>query len=177
MMGLLRNELYKLFKMKKIYVFTAVMLGITFLNLYDYQPGGSEMTVWNFHFGQSAPLMMIQIFSQFMIIFIPIVIADSISNEYRSGTLKLSLLQPITRSQLLQAKIVNLFVFITVSTVIFLILSYTIGTYFIGWGEATEYMGVTYSPIKGIGITIAIYALFILPAMAYGIFAGFISVM
>ncbi|GIN73379.1 hypothetical protein J14TS2_38540 [Bacillus sp. J14TS2] len=176
-MRLLKNELYKLFKMKKLYVFMIVMLGITLLNLYDYQPGGSEMTVWDFQYGQSVPLTMIQIFAQFMIIFIPIVAADSISNEYRSGTLKLSLLRPITRSKLLLAKIMTLCVFIAASTIIFLILSYTLGIYFIGWGEATEYMGNTYTPIKGIGVTIAVYALFILPTMAYGIIASFIAVL
>lgn len=176
-MTLLKNELYKLFKMKKVYIFIVVMLGITLLNLYDYQPGGAETTVWEFHFGQSVPLAMIQIFTQFMIIFIPIVAADSISNDYRNGTLKLSLLRPVTRVQLLQAKIMTLFVFIAVSTIFFLILAYALGTYFIGWGEATEYMGATYTPIKGIGITIGIYALFILPTMAYGILASFIAVL
>lgn len=59
----------------------------------------------------------------------------------------------------------------------FLILSYALGTYFIGWGKATEYMGVTYPPIKGIGITIAIYALLMLSTTAYGIFASFIAVL
>ncbi|GAA0338736.1 ABC transporter permease [Oceanobacillus oncorhynchi subsp. oncorhynchi] len=176
-MGLLKNELYKLFKMKKIYVFAAVMLGITFLNLYDYQPGGSEMTVWDFYYGQSVPLSMIQIFSQFMIIFIPIVIADCISNDYRNGTLKLSLQRPIARWQLLSAKLMALFAFIIVSTILFLILSYTLGVYFIGWGEVTEYLGVSYPPMQGIGVTVGVYALFMLPTMAYGIFAGFIAVL
>lgn len=176
-MGLLKNELYKLFKMKKIYVFIAVMLGITFLNLYNYEPGGSEMTVWDVRYGQSVPLTMIQIFSQFMIIFIPIVMADSISNEYRSGTLKLSLLRPVTRTKLLLAKIITLFVFIAVSTIIFLFLSYAMGTYFIGWGQGTEYMGVIYPSMKGIGVTTGIYALLMLPYLAYGIFTGFIAVL
>ncbi|MFD1413600.1 ABC transporter permease [Oceanobacillus jeddahense] len=176
-MNLLKNELYKLLKMKKIYIFAVVMLGITLLNLYDYHPGGSERTVWDFQYGQSVPLTMIQIFSQFMIIFIPIVVADSISNEYRNGTLKLSLLRPVKRGNLLLAKIMALFIFIVVSTVIFLIQSYIMGVYFVGWGEATEYMGTTYTPLKGIGLTITIYTLFMLPALAYGIVAGFIAVL
>ncbi len=175
-MKLLKNELYKLFRTKKLYVFAAIILAVLLLNLHNYQPG-SERTIWTFTYGQSAPLVLINILSQFMVIFIPIIIGDSISNEYRQGTLKLSLLRPITRSQLLRAKVASLFVFISIMVLFFIIASYAIGTYFLGWGSGTEYAGQLYTPIEGLLLTLGANALLILPFMAYGLFVTFIAVL
>lgn len=176
MIKLLKNELYKLFRTKKPYVFAAIILAVLMLNLYNYQPG-SESTVWTFTYGQSAPLVLINILSQFMVIFIPIFIGDSITNEYRQGTLKLSLLRPITRHQLLRAKIASLFVFISIMVLFFIVASYAIGTYFLGWGSGTEYAGQLYTPIEGLLLTLGANVLLILPFMAYGMFVTSIAVL
>ncbi|HHV08680.1 MAG TPA: ABC transporter permease subunit [Clostridiales bacterium] len=176
MIKLLKNELYKLFRTKKLYVFAAIILAVLMLNLYNYQPG-SESTIWTFTHGQSAPLVLINILSQFMVIFIPIFIGDSIANEYRQGTLKLSLLRSITRSQLMKAKIASLFVFISIMVLFFIIASYVIGTYFLGWGNGTEYAGQLYTPIEGVLLTLGANALLILPYMAYGMFVISIAVL
>lgn len=177
MMDLLKNELCKLFKTKKLYVFLLIILAVLVLNLYDHQPGGSEDTVWTFSYGQSFPMASINILSQFMVIFIPIFIGDSIAGEYRRGTLKLSLLRPITRSQLLRAKIASLFVFISVTMVFSIIASYAVGACFLGWGNGTEYSGKIYTPLEGLLLTLGANALVILPCMAYGLFVTFIAVL
>lgn len=175
MMKLLKNELYKLFKTKKLYVFAAIILAVLLLNLNNYQPG-SERTIWTFTYGQSTPLTLINILSQFMVIFIPIFIGDSITNEYRQGTLKLSLMRPVTRNQLLKAKIASLFVFICVMAIFFIAASYAIGTYYLGWGNGLEYAGQLYKPMEGILLTLGANALLILPFMAYGLFVLSIAV-
>ena len=174
-MKILKNELYKLFRTKKLYVFAAIILAVLFLNLHNYQPG-SERTIWTFAHGQSAPLALINILSQFMVIFIPIFIGDSITNEYRQGTMKLSLLRPISRSQLLRAKTASLFVFIAVMTIFFIVASYAIGTYYLGWGSGTEYAGHLYTSTEGILLTLEANALLMLPYMAYGLFVASIAV-
>lgn len=175
MMKLLKNELYKLFKTKKLYVFAAIILAVLLLNLNNYQPG-SERTIWTFTYGQSTPLTLINILSQFMVIFIPIFIGDSITNEYRQGTLKLSLMRPVTRSQLLKAKVASLFVFICVMAIFFIAASYAIGTHYLGWGNGMEYAGQLYPPMEGILLTLGANALLILPFMAYGLFVLSIAV-
>jgi ABC-2 type transport system permease protein len=177
MIKLLKNELYKLFRTKKLYVFAAIILVVLILNLYNYQPGGSEMTVWTFYYGQSFPMAAINILTQFIVIFIPIFIGDSITSEYRHGTMKLTMLRPITRSQLLKAKIASLFVFISIMVLFFIIASYAIGTYFLGWGSGTEYAGQLYTPIQGLLLTLEANALLILPFMAYGLFVTSIAVL
>jgi len=172
---LMENELYKLFRTKKLYVFAAVILVVVLLNLSGYEPG-SETTIWTFTGGQSAPLAMIQILSQFMVIFIPIYIGDSLTNEYRQGTLKLSLLRPVARSQLLKAKTASLFVFVCVMVIFFNAAAYAVGTYYLGWGNGTEYAGQLYRPAEGIGLTLAANALLIFPYMAYGLLVLAIAV-
>lgn len=176
-MKLFKNELYKLFKTKKPYIFALVILAVIVLNLYGYQPGGSEMTVWTFYYGQSVPMGLTDILSQLMVIFIPIFIGDSITHEYREGTLKLSLLRPITRGQAFKAKILSLFVFISMMVLFFIIVSYAAGAYFLGWGNGTEYAELIYAPIQGVLLTLESYALLILPYMAYGLLVTFIAVL
>ena len=175
MIGLLKNEIYKIFKMKKLYIFVAINLAIIFLNLYNYVPG-SQNTVWTFSYGQSAPIILADIFSQLMIIFIPIIVADSLAHDYRQGTLKLSLIRPISRTQLLVSKIASLFIFIFIMMIIHIITSYAAGTFFLGWGNGTEYAGQMYASSKGILITIIAYSLLMVPYMVYGLLAALFAV-
>ena len=154
--------------MKKLYIFAGICLLITFLNLYDYEPG-AQNTIWTFSYGQSVPIMMASIFSQLMIIFIPIIVADSIANDYRQGTLKLSLLRAITRTQLLASKIASLFIFISLMILFHIITSYAVGAYYLGWGNGTEYADQIYTTSNGLLITIASYALLMVPYMVYGL--------
>jgi len=171
-----RNELYKLFRTKKLYLFSAIMVAVLLLNLHSYEPG-SPMTVWTFRYGQSVPLASIDILSQFMVIFIPIYLADSVTHEEKTGTLKLSLLRPIRRNELLQAKLASLLVFIAVMVAFYAAAAYAIGAYYLGWGDGTEYAGQQYSPAEGIGLTLAAYALLILPFMTYGLFVTAVALL
>jgi hypothetical protein len=176
MMNLLGNELYKLFRTRKLYVFAAIMIAILILNLYGYVPGDS-MVVWTFRHGQSVPLNTLDLLSQFMVIFIPIFLGDSVTNEYRRGTLKLPLLRPVRRSELLGAKLASLFVFVMIMVAFYVAAAYAVGTYYLGWGDGTEYAGSIVSSPEGIRLTLAAVALLILPFMIYGLFVTAIAVL
>lgn len=134
MMPLIRNELYKLFRMKKLYIFAAVMVVVLVLNLYNYEPGEDPMVIWTFMYGQSVPLNTLDFLTQFMVIFIPILAGDSVTQEYRRGHMKLSLLRPVLRSELLLAKLAALLVFIIVMALFYTAASYAIGSYYLGLG-------------------------------------------
>jgi ABC-2 type transport system permease protein len=54
-------------------------------------------------------------------IFISILIADIITDEYRSGTLKLPLIHPVSRRKLLNSKLFTILVTITVLLLFFLV--------------------------------------------------------
>jgi hypothetical protein len=176
MMNLLANELYKLFRTRKPYAFAAIMIVILVLNFYNYTPG-DPMVVWTFRNGQSVPLNTLDLLSQFMVIFIPIFLGDSVTNEYRRGTLKLALLRPVRRSGLLGAKLASLFVFIVIMTAFYVTAAYAVGACCLGWGDGTEYAGSVYSPAQGIRLTLASAALLVFPFMVYGLFVTAVAVL
>ena len=176
MMRLIGNELRKLFRTRKLYVFAAVMVVVLVLNLSGYKPG-DPMVVWTFRHGQSVPLGMLDILAQFMIIFIPIYLGDSLANEYRRGTLKLPLLRPVRRSELLGAKLASLFVFIAIMTLFYIAAAYAVGTYYLGWGDGTEVAGRLVPSAEGIRLTLASAVLLAIPYMIYGLFVTAVAVL
>ena len=176
MMNLLGNELYKLFKTRKLYVFAAIMIIVLVLNLFRYVPG-DPMVVWTFKHGQSVPLNTLDLLTQFMIIFIPILLGDSVTNEHRRGTLKLPLLRPVHRSELLGAKLAAMLVFIVIMAAFYVAAAYAVGTYYLGWGDGTEYAGRVFSTAEGIRLTLAAVALLVFPYAVYGLFVTAIAVL
>ena len=175
-MALFKNELYKLFHTKKLYIFMGIHLFFLAFNLLGYRPGNNN-TIWTFTYGQSAPMALTDIFTQFMSFFIPIFIADSFAGEYRQGTLKLSLLHPVSRLSLLKAKLTSLLVLLLILTVFFVTTSYAIGAFHLGWGSGFEYNGSLYMPIQGMFMTLGSYLLLILPEMAYGLLTAIIAIL
>lgn len=175
-MNLLRNEFVKLLKLKKLYIFLLILLVNEALVIYFYKFPGSMKSIIVSPNGQSVPLTLVNGMAQFMTIFIPIYLADSITGEYRSGTLKLSLLQPVDRLDLLRAKLAALFIFITLIVSFSVLSSYIMGTVAFGWGSYTGYAGTRYAPAQGIVLTLTAYALLLLPYLAYGMMAAFVAV-
>jgi len=169
-------ELYKLFRSRKPYVFAAIMVVILLLNFSGYSPG-DPMYAWTFRHGQSAPLNTLDLLTQFMMIFIPIVLGDSVTNEHRRGMLKLPLLRPVRRSVLLGAKFASLLVFIVLMAAFYVGAAYAIGSHFLGWGDGTEYAGRVVPASEGIRLTLAAAGLLVLPYAAYGLFAGAVAVL
>lgn len=175
-MGLLKNEIIKLFKTKYLYVFSAFLILLTALIAYDQK---TQMTGWQsviktFN-AQSLPLAFVNTTAQFMAVFIGIYAAWSIADEYKKGAFKLLLLRPVSRTQLLHAKILALFVFNLAIIFVNIIASYAIGVAVFGWGEAAIYKDMVLAPTAGILITFLAYGLNILPYMAFGMLAIFIA--
>lgn len=169
MINLVKNELFKVFRLKKLYIFMLILLLQEILAVYYYQPGGGQMkSVIVTPDAQSIPLALLNSLAQFMIIYIPLYLADVITDEYKNGTLKLSLLRPIDRIQFLHGKIIGLLVFILIMISFFILSSYMVGTIAFGWGDYTIYNGVSYPPVKGICLTILLSFAMVLPYMASG---------
>jgi ABC-type transport system involved in multi-copper enzyme maturation permease subunit len=176
MMRLTGNELYKLFRTRKPYVFAAIVIIILVLNLHNYTPG-DPMVAWTFRHGQSVPLNTLDLLTQFMIIFLPILLGDSVTNEYRRGTLKLPLLRPVHRSELLAAKLASMLVFIVILAAFYVAAAYALGAHYLGWGDGTEYAGRVVSAAEGFRLTLAAVALLIFPFTVYGLFVSAVAVL
>lgn len=170
-MGLFKNELYKLFHTRTPALFSGILVLFMAFNVLGYEPGGNPSTIWTFSYGQSLPIALTEIYTQLMAFMIPIYVAGSFASEYTQGTLKLSLLRPVSRMQLLKAKCASLLVLISVLTLIAVIAGYALGIYQLGWGAGFEYGGKLYSTGQGIFMTLLAYLCLIPPCAAYGLLA------
>lgn len=196
MFKLIKNEVYKIFKQKKLYIFMGVVLAMTVLQYVGYlimknmklDPNVPNPFA-NIN-GQSFPITMLSGMSTIIVIYMTILLADIVTDEYKNGTLKLSLLRPITRLKLLVSKISGLFIAILALQVFSLIVTYVLGTIFFGWGDNFLLTGMrfsatgdvvnistSFSMMNGILFTIGSYLLVILPYMAFGMFIFFISLL
>ena len=118
------------------------------------------------------PLALLDNLPLIMCVFIALFVAEFIAGEYRNGTLKLVLLRPISRTSLLQAKIISLFTFISVMIAFTVISAYITGTLAFGWGEQT-----ISSSLAEVGITLQSALAMLLPALGFGVIVIFVSLL
>lgn len=176
-MKFLQNELLKLFKTKKLYVFFLLLAAATVITVYYHNnPGAGMQTVIETANAQSLPIVLKYSTVQFFSIFMAVYIADVITDEYKTGSLKLSLLRPIDRATLLNSKVAAIFAFTVILTLFFILSTYAIGTVSFGWDNSAVYNGVTYSTTDGILLTAKVFAVSLLPLMAFGMITMFIAV-
>jgi ABC-2 type transport system permease protein len=186
MMNLIKNEVFKVFKLKKLYIFMAISIVMEVITAIEYivlrklpvEKLGPEIKklIENLN-GQSFPLHMLNSMAQMVIIFMAILLADIISDEYKNGTLKLSLLRPVSRVELLNSKIAALIVSMIVLVFVMLIGNYIVGTAFFGWGDKTIVNGVDFATGTGILITLKSYLISLLPYLGFGMIIVFFSVL
>ncbi len=108
-------------------------------------------------------------------LFIIIMMSGMLTEEYVGGTLKLSLLHPVTRSRLLTAKICALAVPILIFLVFTLLAGYGLGTAFFGWGDRFIYQDLVYTTREGIIFTVSSYLISFLPTLAFSALVMLIS--
>ncbi|KUO50839.1 MAG: hypothetical protein APF76_01270 [Desulfitibacter sp. BRH_c19] len=176
MFNLIKNEIYKIFKTKKIYVFMLVIFIYNFLPVLEQVTGAIEEAdvVIN---GQNIAFYMLNfMITNIMPIFIIVSISDMITGEYVNGTLILPLTHSVSRIKLLTAKIIALFIPLAILLLFSLVLSYALGTAIFGWGDQFIFQevdqplqsAVVYSTQEGIIVTFASYMLSIFPLLAFG---------
>jgi ABC-type transport system involved in multi-copper enzyme maturation permease subunit len=185
MINLIKNETFKVFRLKKLYIFMAIGFVLLIINCIEFlvlksfseqvPPGLIDM-LSNLS-GQSFPMMMLPGLAQLIIIFMAILLADIISDEYKNGTLKLSLLRQVSRADLLISKIVAMFITVAVFLGFTMIVSYIAGTLFFGWGDKTVINNETFETGKGLILTFQSYLITLFPYLGFGMLIVFISVL
>lgn len=105
MLSLVKNELIKLFAGKKIYVFMlAIVLANSLIGV-ESLVGAIDIPVN----GQNVPILMLPTIVNILLpLFVIVLVAGMITDEYANGTLKLSLIHPVSRTSLLTAKLLAL---------------------------------------------------------------------
>lgn len=169
----MQNELIKLHATKKVYTFMAVIFVMELVPVF--------LTLLSFiktQDGQSYPSLFFGLLCSLMLpIFLTVLIADMITEEYATGTLGLSLIHPVSRAKLWAAKILTLFFIIILILSYTVLLGYFIGTIFFGWGSGFADQGILYSTKEGIVIIVGSYLSSSIPLLAYCTLVSFLAIL
>lgn len=171
MWGLIKNEWLKFRHNKKFYGFLLVIFVVYMLPVLM-----TLVVKMNTYNGQVYPLSMFGVIVAFVIpIFLIILVAEIITDEYLSGNLALSLVHPVSRLQVLTAKAIFLLLVILGLLLYSLVISYGIGTIIFGWGKDFMMRGATFTMAEGVFITVSSYLSAALPLFAFSLFVTFIA--
>lgn len=176
MFGLIRNEIYKTFHLKKFQLFMLVIVTaeIAFIMQIKASPSATGLVSMN---GQSFPYSLLTVLPYITVIFMAIFISDTWIEEYRSGTFKLVLLRPVRRASLLHAKIIALLLSVIILIAFTILSAYITGTIAFGWGEYASIEGVNYSYGTGLGITMQSALTMVYPAFGFGVLITFVALL
>lgn len=174
-MKLLQNELFKLFRTKKLYIFLLIFVVMRSLAVHFYLAGTDFKTVIEVANAQSFPIAMKFDAVQFWVIFTAIYVADILTDEFKTGTVKLTLLRPIGRARFLHSKMAAMAAFAVLLALYSVLVTYAVGWVAFGWGDSTVYRGVTYTIMEGLWLTAKVYTASFLPLVAFGMICVFIA--
>ena len=167
MIGLIKNELVKVFNQKKIYIFLALVFGHIIFSIVLSLMGiiNPELT------GQTFAYDNLSLLAQFLLpIFSIILIGDMITEELVKGTFKLSLIHPVSRKEYLTGKFLSLGIILGILLLSSLVFSYISGTFIFGWGESFQIGQKALSTQHGIIWTLFSHFISIIPIMAFNMY-------
>ena len=172
MIGLIKNEWLKLFNNKKFYWFLLLLLIIYLFPV--FMTFVVRMSTFN---GQVYPLTLFGVITSLVMpLFLIVLVAEIVTEDYLSGNLSLTIIQPVTRVQVLTAKVFFLFQVILFLLLLCLLLGYGVGTFIYGWGSEFMLRGKTYSQLTGIQLTVMSYVSASLPLLAFSLLNMFIAI-
>ncbi|MFZ5352291.1 MAG: ABC transporter permease subunit [Bacillota bacterium] len=171
------NELTKIFKSKKVYILTVLIIFLSAAAAYILKrilaenPAAAEMTnalsYPAFFLGQIGALVF-----PFIII---IQNSNIISDDYKEGTLKQTLLCPVTRSELLASKMLA----VLLTNVYFLLMtltaSYIFGAVFLDSDRGYLLQGINIAASAGFTANLRFYAIMLIPSTVLGLLTLLIS--
>lgn len=161
MISLIKNEFIKLLSSKKLLAFMAIIL-IFQLILTAFTFGGN---IFN---GQTYPLSILGILASWLLpLFLIVIVAEIITEDYAIGMLALTLIHPVSRFKLLAAKALYLLLLIVSILLLAMLSAYLIGTVCFGWAGEFAIRGVTYSAVQGFLITAGSYLISAVPLFAF----------
>jgi len=165
MLNSIKNELSKSFSQIKMFIFIIVLAGAPLVGAIGFKLLKSQITdpkeleMLSFS-GMSFPLQMLGGLVDFLIpIFIIILVADKITEEYKQGTLILPLITPISRTKLLLSKILTIGIEITVLFCVLFGSSYLFGIIFFGYESGFSHGLLSLSTVNGVLYTLGSFAL------------------
>lgn len=114
-MNLVKNENMKIYRRPRTYVMAGIMVGLILLaSLITVAVGGRDISMWDVALVESLFL------SGLVTIFVVIVGASSVAEEFSGGTIKLLLIRPWSRSKILISKYIAVLMYAFLMTALLL---------------------------------------------------------
>lgn len=139
--NLVRNENMKIYRRPRTYVMSGILVGLVLIiSIIWLATGGRDSSMWDVAFIQSSILFLL------VTIFTVIVAAGSVAEEFSTGTIKLLLIRPWSRSKILLSKYISVVMFAILQSVLLLV-----SVWFINWlcfGIGNEGMVISNMPIQ-----------------------------
>ena len=178
MLRVIRFELYKLFTSKKVLVTFLVLMGISLMLAVGINLMNSMEEAHKLHMtGQIFPVFLLVNLSDTLLpIMLVVLLVGLIADEYRDGTLKLPLLRPISRGELLLGKMAAAVVMVVVLMAVTLVGGYAAGTLIFGW-EKEVIIGEQMFMVESVTQVLGFYLLTMIPFIAYSFIILFFSMM
>lgn len=138
-MNLVRNENMKIYRRPRTYVMGGLLVGLVLIaSLITMAVSGRDTSMWDVAYFES------MLMSGLVTIFVVIVAAASVAEEFSGGTIKLLLIRPWSRSKILLSKYIAVFLYALLMTILMFA-----STVFINWlvfGIGNSGMEVTMMP-------------------------------
>ncbi len=166
MINIIKCEIFKLYKTKKIFISILFMLLSIFYSIFNEFIINSESLSKSS--GNIFSLSLLSSYSSFLIpILIIISVISLINNEHSDGSLTLILLKPFTRGKIVLAKFFSISIFITIFLIVSLIIGYLLSYIIFGFSQNFIIKGISLSYADGIKLTLMSYLLSIISYIAF----------
>lgn len=171
MLRLIKNEIYKMFRSKKLYYAFFVMTAfeLSAVIQYKFMANKPEMN------GQSLFFTLLDFLPYFFALFMAVFVSELWTEE--AAALKLTLTRPVKRITLLNAKLASFFLGLTLIVLLAMISSGVIGTIAFGWGSHLDFQGTVLRSNTLIGAYLKTALSLLPPMLGFGILVTFIAVL
>ncbi len=176
MLRVIKFELFKLFTSRKVPVTFLILIGLSLMMAVGINVMNSMEEAHKLHMdGQIFPVFLLSnLVDTILPIMLVVLLVGLIADEYRDGTLKLPLLRPISRGELLFGKMVAAVVMVAALMAVALVGGYAAGTLIFGW-EQEVIIGEQMFMVESITQTLGFYLLTLIPFIAYAFVVLFFS--
>lgn len=146
MFKVLKNEIIKMYSGKKFYVLSAVLIAsIVTMAVLGKGDVSSEITANNFVTRTLFGMIMKPVLPMFMVL----VIAEALTEDYTHGTMKFSLMTPVTKTEFILGKLIFIATYAVILLIVSFIGSYIVGGIVFGLGNRGEVLNIFVTNIKG----------------------------
>ncbi|OEH85372.1 hypothetical protein BHU72_04585 [Desulfuribacillus stibiiarsenatis] len=173
MCNLVYNELYKMVANWKLLIFLLITLvAVAIPSMVMFIPEAHVVFT-----GQDYPLMILNgLVTMVLPIFIIIMLAEMFTTEYEKGTLKNTLIQPVSRIQVVVGKLLAVVSIVGFLLLVALIAGYGFGIAVFGWGEGIAIGGNLLTSSQGIIATVTSYVVSLIPLTVFAVFIAVLCI-